>query len=139
MEAVLTILARTLKKMRSYMEAKKNYTKAIRIAKKNPLTKSNCCNVIGNLYDLASTYSILRQQNETLKHLEEARKIVKDTGFKDWMVVCVLVQLIKKYAKMDSILKSIICYKEARGIAKNLPKEQSLPHLVLDMLKLMKI
>ena len=139
MEDVLTILAKTLKKMGSYIEAKENYTKAIGIAKKNPLTKSNCCNVIGNLYELASTYSILKQQNETLMHLEEARKIAKDTGFKDWTVVCVLVQLIRKYARMGSILKSIICYKEAREIAKSLPKEQPLAQLVLEMLKLMKI
>ena len=139
MESVCSFLALTLKETGSYAEAMEYYTKAIKIAKKVPLTKNNCYTVIFNLHNLASTCLILEEQYEALKHLLEARKIAKETGYEDWIVVDVLVTLIKTYAKMHFIFESISCYLDARTIVRNLPKKDSLSDSISEMIKIMKI
>ena len=139
MEGICSNIALILKKMKLYGRAKEYFTKTIEFAKKNPLTKDNCFVFIKYLYHLAMTCVKLNEGNETLKHLEEARMIAKVTSFRDWVVVHVLVLLIMKYAAMGLTSKSIICYIEAREIAKSLPTEHSLPHGVSEMLKLMNI
>ena len=139
MEGFCYEIGRTLTAMARFDEAKKYYMKAYEIAKKHPLTKTKCCTVMKILHFLALTCFLFGQHNEALKHLEEARKIAKDTGYKDWLVVGVLVELIRGYAKMACIPKSLLCYLEAREMAKSLPKEHSLPDTILGMLKLMKI
>ena len=136
MEDVCSRLAETLKKMGSDTKAIEYYTKAISIAKKIPLTKYSCRTVIHNLHGLASICWI---QNEALKHLEEARKIAKKTGYEDWIVVGVLVALVETYAKRGSIFESVLCYLDARKIAMNLPKEVPLSRSISDMLIIMEI
>ena len=115
--------------------------KALQIAKNNPITKKKCCIVMKILYFLAVTCSVFIQYNNVQKYLEEARKIAKDTGYKDWVVVCILIELIKGYATMGCIPESLLCYLEAREIAKSLPTEHFRPDFVLDLdlLKLMEI
>ena len=125
--------------------AKEFYTKAVKIKRQFVFAKNTCSSVnyvldfVHCLYRLGAACEVLGERDEALKHLEEARKIAKDAPFKDWVVVDVFVQLIKKYAKMGSINKSIMCYLEAGEMAKSLPKDDSLTPSTLDMLKLMKI
>ena len=103
-------------------------------------TNSSCRrSVVVNLYRLSWICEVLGEQDEALKHLEEAREIANDAGFKHWIVVDVLVSLIKKYAERECMIKSMVCYVEAGEMAKSLPKHDSLPPSVVEMLKLMKI
>ena len=139
MEAICFEIAFTLTTLVRLEEAKKYCTKAIKFAQKIPLTEKKCCNAMKTFHLLAIICFIFGQQNEVLKHLEEVRKIAKDTGYKNWGVVWVLVDLIRGYAIMGCIPESLLCYLEAREIAKSLPKEHYLPDFILDMLKLMKI
>ena len=141
METICFEIGMTLAGMTCSDEAKKYFMKALQIAKKIPLTKKKCCNAMKILHHLASTCSMFGQHNEELMHLEEARKIAKDTGYKDWVVVCILIELTKKYAEMTCTSESLLCYLEAKEIAKSLPREHFLPDFMLDldMLKLMKI
>ena len=139
MEAICFEIAVTLSTFARFEEAKKYCMEAIKIAQKIPLTKNKYRNAMKNFHLLATICLIIGEQNEALKYLEEARKIAKDIGHKEWMVVCILVDLTKIHAEMGSILQCIICYLEAREIAKSLPKEYYLPEFTLDMLKLMKI
>ena len=130
----------TAEKMGKFSLAKEYYTKAIKINRKRSLTKTSCnCYVVANLHRLSWTCEALGEQDDALKHLEEAREIAKDAGFKHWIVVDILVSLIKKYAEMGCMIKSIMCYVEAGEIAKSLPKDDSLALSILEMLQLMKI
>lgn len=143
MTAIRSNVAYTLEKMGIYSEAKEYYIKAVKIARKMSLNKNTCSVVLVNLYRLGLVCEELGEGDEALKHLEEARKIAKETGCKEWckewVMVCVLAQLMKKYAMMGSIIKSIMCYLEAGEMAKSLPTDDSLPQLIMDVLKLMKI
>ncbi|CAB3992245.1 tetratricopeptide repeat 28-like [Paramuricea clavata] len=118
--------------------AKDYCTKAVNIYKKISLTKNSCrSDVVVCLYRLSSFCEALGKL-EALKHLEEAGKIAKDAGFKE-CVVDILVSLIRKYAEMGCIIKSMMCYVEAGEIAKSLPAHEPLSPSTLEMLKLMKI
>ena len=139
MEFVCSTIASILQEMKSYGEAKEYCTKAITIAKEYPLTKNNCSFLLRYLYDLASICFSLKEHNEAVTHLEEARKIAKDTDCNDWALVHLLVEIIIKYAKKGSIFDCIMFYLEARQIAKSLPKEDCLQDSTLEMLKLMAI
>ena len=145
MEGVCLNLAFTAELLGIFSLAREYYTKAVNIKRRYAFAKNTCSSVnyafdvVYCLYRLGAACEVLGERDEALKHLEEARKISKDAPFKDWVVVNVFVQLIKKYAKMGSIIKSIMCYLEAGEMAKSLPKDDSLPPSTLDMLKLMKI
>ena len=141
METICFEIGMTLAGITCFDEAKKYFMKALQIAKEIPLTKKKCCILMKILRHLALTCFMFGQHNEELMHLEEARKIAKDTGYKDWVVVWILIELTKKYAEMTCIPESLLCYLEAREIAKSLPREHFLPDFMLDldMLKLMEI
>ena len=81
----------------------------------------------------------LGERIEALALLEEAKNISTDAGLKDWVVVDILVKLVRKYAQMKLIFKSIMCYVEAGQMASRLPKDNYCPPSTLEMLKLMKI
>lgn len=93
-----------------------------------------CC-----LYHQSGCCEALGERIEALALLEEAKDISTEAGLKDWVVVDVLVQLVKKYAQMRSLFKSIMCYVEAGQMASSLPKENYRPPSTLEMLKLMNI
>jgi tetratricopeptide (TPR) repeat protein len=141
MEFVCGKIASILQEMKSYGEAKEYYTKAITIAKKFPLTKNNCSFLVMYLYDLASICLTLKEQNEASTHLEEARKIVKDTDCNDWALLHLLVEIIIKYAKMGSIANcmKVMSYVKHREIEKSLFTQPSRSLLTLKMLNGMKI
>ena len=145
MESVCSYLAGAAEMMGIPSLAKEYYSKAFKIC----LTKNTRRGVYYStdhtiyllkfLYRLNVVCAALGEHNEALKHLEEARKMANDAGFKHWIVVEVLVQLIRKYAEKGSIIKSILCYVEAGEIAKSLPKDTALTTSTVHMLKLMNI
>ncbi|XP_028410641.1 uncharacterized protein LOC114533329 [Dendronephthya gigantea] len=143
MTSIRSNIAYTLEKMGFYNEAKDYYIKAVKIARKMSLNKKTCSIVLVNLYRISLICEEFGERDEELKHLEEARKISKETRCKEWckewVMVCILVQLMRKYAMMGSIVKSIVYYLEAREMAKSLPTEDFLPQLIMDVLKLMEI
>ena len=115
-----------------FVEAKETMDKLFGSQYSDPLTS-------GILNNLRANYYMLAQQNQALKCLEALRNIARETGIKHWMVVYVLVELIKIYARIGFILQSIMCYLEARAIAKSIPKKNFLSLSILEMLKLMEI
>jgi tetratricopeptide (TPR) repeat protein len=118
--------------------AKDYCTKAVNIYRKISLTKNSCrSDVVVCLYRL-STFCEALGKLEALQHLEEAGEVAKDAGFKE-CVVDIFVSLIKKYAEMGCMIKSMMYYVEAGEIAKSLPAHDSLSPSTLEMLKLMKI
>lgn len=144
MESICSYLAGIAEGMGILSLAKEYYSKAFKIC----LTKNTRPGVHHTdytlhlpkiLYRLSVVCTALGEHNEALKNLEEARKMANDAGFKHWIVVEVLVELIRKYAQMGYILKSIVCYVEAGEIAKSLPKDTGLTPGTLYMLKLMNI
>ena len=143
-ERIFTFLGMTAQGLGKFTEAKKYLTKAVKIGKEKISSTKNTCSplvpfLVENLVCLGEICEGLNEPVEELKHLEEARKIVKNAGFMDWPSFGVLITLIKKYAVMGSIEKCLMCYIEAGGMAKNLPKVDCLPLEMLEMLKLMNI
>ena len=119
--------------------AKDYCTKAVNISRKISLTKNSCRgDVVFRLYRLSTFCEALGEQDEALKHLEQAGMIAKAAGFKE-CVVDILVSLINKYAEMGCMIKSMMYYVEAGEIAKSLPAHDPLSPSTLEMLKLMKI
>jgi tetratricopeptide (TPR) repeat protein len=119
--------------------AKDYCTKAVNISRKISLTKNSCRgDVVFRLYRLSTFCEALGEQDEALKHLEEAGMIAKAAGFKE-CVVDILVSLIKKYAETGCMIKSMMYYVEAGEIAKSLPAHDPRSPATLEMLKLMKI
>ena len=140
MGSLCSNFASTAEKMKDYRLAGENFAKAVKIYRQMSLTKmSYRRNVVVNLYRLSGICEILKEQEEALKHLEDAREIAKDAGFKHWILVDILVGLTNKYAEMGYMIKSMVCYVEAGEIATSLPKHDSLPPSESNMLKLMKI
>ena len=140
MGSLCSNFACTAERTGNFILAGEHFAKAAKIYSKMALTKPSCLsNVVVNLYRLSGICEILEQPDEALKHLERAREIAIDADFKHWIVVDLFVSLIKRYAEMGCLTKSITCYVEAGRMAKDLPKHNSLPSSVLDTLKLMKI
>ena len=145
MESICSYIAGSAEEMGMFSLAKEYYSKAFKIC----LTKNTRPRVyythdytlylLKFLYRLSVVCTALGQHNEALKNLEEARKMANDAGLKHWIVVELLVQLIRKYAHMGYIIKSISCYVEAGKMAKSLPKDTGLTQSTLYMLKLMNI
>ena len=121
------------------------YAKTIKIQRATALVKNtssslpHALDIVSCLYFQGGCCEALGERTEALALLEEAKNISTDTGLKDWVVVDILVKLVRKYAQMEFIFKSIMFYVEAGQMASNLPKENYRPPSTLEMLKLMKI
>jgi tetratricopeptide (TPR) repeat protein len=140
MGSLCSTFACTAEKLNNVSLAKEYFTKAVKIRKKMSLSKNRYRrDVVVNLYRLSWICEVLEEQDDALKHLEEAREVAKDAGFKHWIVVDVLGSLIKKYAETGCMIKSMMYYVEAGEIAMSLPEHGSLPPSILELLKLMKI
>jgi tetratricopeptide (TPR) repeat protein len=142
-------IAKTAQGMGNFSLAKEYYTKAVKIYRTNRCLAG----VVTNLHFLSRICEALGEQDEALKLLEEANEIAKDAGFNGWTVVDILVSLMKKYAEVGCMDKSIRCYIEAGHIAaphlaaghlataehrsKCLPEDDTLSPSTLEMLKLM--
>jgi tetratricopeptide (TPR) repeat protein len=124
MGELCSAFASTAESLHKVSLAKEYYTKAIKKRKK-----------MSDIYRLGYVCEALGDQDEALKHFEEARKIAKDAGSKDCIVVNLLFLLMKKYAKMGNMNDSMQCYAEAGEIAKSLPANNCLPPETLEMLK----
>ena len=121
------------------------YAKTIKIQRATALVKNtssslpHALDIVSCLYFQGGCCEALGERTEALALLEEAKDISTDAGLKDWVVVDILVKLVRKYAQMEFIFKSIMCYVEAGQMASSLPKDNDRPPSTLEMLKLMKI
>ena len=144
-EAVSAHLAFTAQLLGNFTLARECYVTAIKIKRVTALVKNTSSTLVDALSFVCCLYyqggccEALGERTEALALLEEAKDISTDAGLNDWVVVDVLVQLVRKYAQMESIFKSIMCYVEAGQMASNLPEENNHPQSTLEMLKLMKI
>ena len=74
-----------------------------------------------NLYRLSLVCEALEENDEALKHLDEAKRIAKFSGFyRNWMLLVVLLKLRKKYEEMGSLDKSDEYLREAKWVTENL-------------------
>ncbi len=94
-------------------QAKEYCIKAVDIDRKNPRTEYECPCLVYSLFELSDICDALKEQNEALKHLEEAREIAKGADCKHAIVVEVLVKLVMKYFCMLSFAKCRTCLDEA--------------------------
>ena len=144
-EAVCADLAFTAQLLGNFTLARECYVTAIKIKRAAALVRNtsssldHALDIVCCLYYQSRCCEALGERIEALALLEEAKDISTDAGLKDWTVVDVLVQLVRKYAQMEFIYKSIMCYVEAGQMASNLPEENYHPQSTLEMLKLMKI
>ena len=144
-EAVSAHLAFTAQLLGNFTLARECYVTAIKIKRVAALVKNRNSTLVHALSFVCCLYyqggccEALGERIEALALLEEAKDISTDAGLKDWVVVDILVQLVRKYAQMGSIFKSIMCYVEAGLMASSLPKDNYHPPSTLEMLKLMKI
>ena len=144
-EAVSASLAFTAQLLGNFTLARECYATAIKIKRTAALVKNTSSTLVDALSFVCCLYyqgeccEALGERIEALALLEEAKDISTDAGLKDWVVVDILVKLVRIYAQMESIFKSIMCYVEAGQMASNLPEENYHPPSTLEMLKLMKI
>ena len=144
-ESVCVSLAFTAQSLRKFTLARECYAKAIKVKRGAALVKNtssslvHALDIVCCLYHQSRCCEALGERIEALALLEEAKDISTDAGLKDWVVVDVLVELVRKYAQMESIFKSIMCYVEAGLMASSLPKNNYRLPSTLEMLKLMKI
>ena len=144
-DAVCVGLAVTAQLLRNFTVARECYAKTIKINRATALVKNTssslprALDIVNCLYFQGLCCEALGERIEALALLEEAKDISTDAGLKDWVVVDMLVKLVRKYAQIESIFKSIMCYVEAGQIASSLPKDNDRPPSTLEMLKLMKI
>ena len=88
-----------------------------------PSAKGTCPDIVNSLYRVSLIPTIRKEQDEALKHLEEAKEIAKKVNCECGRVVLVLLLLSMTYGCMESIEKSRSYYKEAKEMAKSLPPE----------------
>ena len=144
-ESVCVNLAFTAQLLHNFTVARECFATAIKIKRAAALVKNtssslvHALDIVSCLYQQGRCFEALGERIEALALLEEAKGISTDAGLEDWVVVDVLVQLVRKYAQMESILKSLMCYVEAGQMASSLPKDNYRPPSTLEMLKLMKI
>ena len=144
-EAVCVSLALTAQLLGNFTVARECFSTAIKIKRAAALVRNtssslvHALDIVCSLYHQGGCCEALGERIEALALLEEAKDISTDAGLKDWVVVDVLVELVRKYAQMESIFKSIMCYVEAGLMASSLPEDNYRPPLTLEMLKLMKI
>ena len=88
-----------------------------------PSTKDTCPNNVNHLYRASLFRTVRKEQDEALKHLEEAKEIAKRFDYKCGRVVLVLLLLSMTYGCMGFFEKSRSCYEEAKEMAKSLPPD----------------
>jgi tetratricopeptide (TPR) repeat protein len=124
---ILENLIRVYQDLGDLGKAKEYSIKAVDIDRKNPKTKNECPCLVFSLFELSKICEALREQNEALKHLEEAREIAKGAGCKHAIVVEVLVKLVTKYFCMMSFAKCRTCLDEALEIGKTFSEDNATP------------
>ena len=75
------------------------------------------------LYELSWLCIVREEQDEVLECLEKAREIAKRFDYKCGRMVLVLLLLSMTYGEMGSFDISRSCYKEAKEMAKSVPRE----------------
>ena len=125
MATVCSNIACVSEELGNLPQAKEFYGKAVEIDRKISSTKNTSPGLVSSLYGLSSICELMEEPEESLKHLEEARKVARDTKSKNVMVATVLIELGIKYGEMECSDKSKMCFLEAREVAETLPKEDS--------------
>ena len=128
-------IASILNSLGKSSEAKEYYSHAAEIHRKIPLTESTCGCFVNILFQLSRINDVLGEESETIKHLEEARKIANVSGYKHADVVFVLLELVMKYLAIGAVAKYNECYKEAKEIAITLPDNDSLSDVMQSVIK----
>ena len=101
--------------------SKEYYTKAVNYGNEIPVTKTSFYYLAANLYRLSLVCEALGEHDETLKHLDKAKRIAKFGGSsRNWMLLVVLLKLRKKYEEMRSLDKSDQYLREAKCVAEEL-------------------
>ena len=97
---------------------KEYYSKAVNYGSEIPVTKTSFYYLAANLYRLSLVCEALGEDDEALKHLDEAKRIAKVGGSsRNWMLLVVLLKLSKKYEEMGSLDKSAEYLLEAKCVA----------------------
>ena len=125
-------------RMGDFIQAKKYFTEAVKIFGKLTISKNTCSIVVASRFRLSSICEVLGEQDEALKHLEEARDVAKVVGFKHTMVLDVLHRLSKKYNEMGSFVKFMICFQEFTEMANIVPEDDSMPPYLLEVIEVIK-
>ena len=100
---------------------KEYYSKAVNYGNEIPVTKTSFYYLAANLYRLSLVCEALGEDDEALKHLDEAKRIAKVGGsHRNWMLLVVLLKLRKKYEEMGSLDKTDQYLREAKCVAENL-------------------
>ena len=102
-------------------QCKKNYTEAVNYGKKIPVTKTSFHYLAANFYRLSLVCEAIREHDEALRHLHEAKRIAKVGGsYRNWMLLVVLLKLKKKYEDLGSLDKSYQYFREAKCVVENI-------------------
>ena len=100
---------------------KKYYSKAVNYGNEIAVTKTSFYYLAANLYRLSLVCEALGENDEALKHLDEAKRIAKVGGsHRNWMLLVVLLKLRKKYEEMGSLDKTDQYLREAKCVAENI-------------------
>lgn len=120
-----------------FNQAKEYYAKAVQIDRYITSSKNTSPGLISSLYGLSSICETLGEEEDSLKHLEEAREIAIKSGSRDFMVATVLVELGMKYKEMERVLECKSCFEEAKEIGKSLAQDDSLSSSIVDLLEIL--
>ena len=100
---------------------KEYYSKAVNYGIEIPVTKTSFYYLAANLYRRSLVCEALGENDEALKHLDEAKRIAKVGGsHRNWMLLVVLLKLRKKYEEMGSLDKCDEYLREAKWVAEEL-------------------
>lgn len=130
MGTVCSNIACVAEEMGDLLQAKEYYTKAVDIDRQIPCTKNTCPGVVSSLYGLSSICEDLQEDDEALKHLEEAREISKAAHSKDRFVAAVTFKLGMMYLQEESIVKCKSCFSEAKKMLESLPNESETSFII---------
>lgn len=129
MATVFSNIACVSEELEDFDQAKEYYIKAVEMDRKITSTK----NVFSFLVS-----SLLGEEEESLKHLEEAREVSKSAGSETLMVATVLLELGMKYNELGYVEKSKICLQETKEIAESLAQSDGSSDSVMELLELLK-
>lgn len=115
--------------------AKEYYIKANEIYKRISSTANTCHSRVDNLHKLGMTCDTLREQDEALKYLKEAREIAKAAGLKNQTVIHVLLQLSRTYEYMGFVAESELYFEEFKEIGQSLSTNGCLGEVMLKLVQ----
>ena len=135
MATVCSNIACVSEELENFDQAKEYYSKAVEIDRKITSTKNTSPGLVSSLYGLSSICEVLGEEQDSLKHLEEAREVAKSAGSKNFMLATVLLELGMKYNEMGSVEKGKACLQETKEMAESLAHSDASFMELLELLK----